>query len=217
MRNNPILPGTAVRLNRKTGRGVFARLRRFLDDRRGVAAIEFVFIAPVLFGLYFLTIEFAQAIDTNKKVSRVASMVGDLIAQQPSITPGEVDAIMKIGGALLTPYKRSSPEIIVTAIEVTDEPTPEVRVAWSRKLFEGKTSEGLKRDSSTTVPDALKVRGSFYVRATADLGYKPIITWSESGKKSLGLTAMLGLDNMEMSERYYLRPRMSRTIPCTDC
>ncbi|EKF19464.1 TadE/TadG family type IV pilus assembly protein [Nitratireductor pacificus] len=197
--------------------GFLTKMRRFASDRRGVAALEFIFVAPLLFGLYFLTLEFAQAIDTNKKVSRVASTVGDLIAQQPSITPGEVDAIMKIGGALLTPYKRSPPKIIVTAVEITDEPTPQVRVVWSRKLQDGKTSEALKPGSSAEVPEKLKTRGSFYIWATADLGYKPIITWSESGKKTLGLTAMVGLDNMEMSERYYLRPRMSRTIPCPDC
>lgn len=213
MNNKPILSNRRIH----HGRGVFSTLRRFIRDRRGVAAIEFVFIAPVLFGLYFLTIEFAQAIDTNKKVSRVASMVGDLVAQQPSITPGEVDAIMKIGEALLTPYKRSQPKIIVTAIEVTDDPAQEIKVVWSRQLVDGTASKALPVGSTTTVPDTLNVRGAFYVRATADLGYKPIITWSKSGKESLGLTAMLGLDNMQMSERYFLRPRMSNAIPCPNC
>ncbi|MCR4268297.1 TadE/TadG family type IV pilus assembly protein [Nitratireductor sp. ZSWI3] len=201
----------------RQGRGVFSTLRRFLDDRRGVAAVEFVFIAPVLFALYFLTLEFAQAIDTNKKISRIGSMVGDLVAQQPSITPGEVDAIMKIGGSLLNPYKRSAPEVMVTAIRVTDETTPKVEVVWSRKLVGSNAGPGLPAGTGTTIPDNLKVKGAFYIRATAELGYQPIITWSESGRKSLGLMAMLGLDNMEMSERYYLRPRMSSTIPCQGC
>lgn len=197
--------------------GLMIAIRDFLRDRRGVAAIEFAIVAPILFAMYFLTLEFGQAINANKKISRAASMIGDLAAQQPSITPSEADAIMKIGGAILKPYNRSEPNITLTAIEVTDEDTPEVRVIWSRELKNGSTGPGLPKGSITTIPQKLMKKGAFYIWATTSLGYKPIITWSSNGQKSLGITAMAGLDNLQMSERYYLRPRMSSSIPCSDC
>ncbi|TIO04469.1 MAG: pilus assembly protein, partial [Mesorhizobium sp.] len=70
---------------------------RFCLDRRGVAAIEFAFIVPVLLIMYFITMEASQAIETSKKVSRIGSMVADLVTQQTSVTKADLDAIMKIG------------------------------------------------------------------------------------------------------------------------
>ena len=86
--------------------------------------------------MYFVTMEVSQAIETNKKVSRVGSMVADLVTQQQMTSKSELEAIMAIGQSLLTPYSRSTPTIIITAIEMTDEPTPEVKVFWSRKLVD---------------------------------------------------------------------------------
>ncbi|TIV71910.1 MAG: pilus assembly protein, partial [Mesorhizobium sp.] len=66
-------------------------------DRRGVAAIEFAFIVPVLLIMYFITMEASQAIETSKKVSRIGSMVADLVTQQQTVVKANLDAIMKIG------------------------------------------------------------------------------------------------------------------------
>ncbi len=100
---------------------VRAWIARVAADRRGVAAIEFALVAPLLLCMYFVTMEVSQAIETNKKVSRIASMVADLVTQQQTTTKAEVDAIMNIGQSLLTPYYRSKPTITITAIEITDE------------------------------------------------------------------------------------------------
>src|SRR5690606_29147070 len=79
-------------------------IARFGRDRRGIAAIEFALIAPILLALYFLTMEVSQGIETNKKLSRLGSTVADLITQQNSVTKDDLDAIMKIGGTTLLPY-----------------------------------------------------------------------------------------------------------------
>ena len=78
-------------------------------------------MVPLLLCMYFVTMEVSQAIETNKKVSRIGSMVADLVTQQQTTTRAELDAIMKIGQSLLTPYYRSKPTIIITAIEITDD------------------------------------------------------------------------------------------------
>ena len=117
--------------------GFRAWIARIAADRRGVAAIEFAFVAPLLLSMYFVTMEVSQGIETDKKVGRIASMVADLVTQQQITTKAEVDAIMTIGQSLLQPYNRSTPKIVVTAIEITDETTPKVKVFWSRKLVNG--------------------------------------------------------------------------------
>ena len=190
-------------------------LRRAGADRRGVAAIEFAFIAPLLLTMYFVTMEIAPAIDANKKVGRAASMIADLVTQQQSITKTEVDAIMSIGEATLNPYNRTQLKAVITAIKITDEETPKVMVAWSRKMVNGAFSQDAIKDSITTVPETLRIKGSFLVRVETSLDYRPIITWTASEKQTTGLLA--AFDNINMRETYYLRPRMSATIDCSTC
>jgi Flp pilus assembly protein TadG len=193
----------------------FSGTRRFLADRRGVAALEFALIVPLLLMLYFVTMEVSQAIETNKKVGRVASMAADLVTQQQDIYKADLEGIMRIGESTLQPYNRSVPSITITAIEVTDETTPKVQVVWSRKLIDGNFSAGPAKGTPTTIPDALKIKGSFLVRAESSLAYEPVITWTAQQKTTLGLTS--AFDGISMKETYYLRPRMSTSIPCSDC
>ena len=167
--------GAAKRLKEQLG-----RLRR---DTRGVAAIEFAFVVPVLLGVYFMTMEVSQGIEANKKTGRIASMVADLVTQQQRVVKSEVDAIMRIGEAVIQPYNRTVPSIYVTAIEVTDEATPKVVVAWSRKLVGGTASKHLNAGTSTTVPDKLKVAGTFLIRVETSLDYKPVLTWNAEANK----------------------------------
>ncbi|HHZ08786.1 MAG TPA: pilus assembly protein [Rhizobiales bacterium] len=191
------------------------RLSHLAADRRGVAALEFALIAPLLLSMYFLTMEVGQGIETNKKVGRAASMVADLVTQQQSTTKAELNAILDIGSALLQPYSRSKPTIVITAIEVTDETTPKVKVVWSRKMVNGAYSADQAAGTITTIPNALKIKGSFLVRVQSSLDYYPVITWAAGDKGMLGLTA--AFDKLEMSETYYLRPRMTQSIACSDC
>ena len=195
--------------------GTWARAMRFCSDRRGVAAIEFAFIVPVLLVMYFVTMEASQAIETSKKVGRIGSMVADLITQQQTIVAADIDAIMKIGTSTLQPYNRSTPTIIVTAIQVTNETPPKVKVVWSRKLVAGAYSVDAAKDTITTVPATLKIADTFLIRVQSQLGYKPIITWSADSEKRLGLTS--AFDSITMGETYDLRPRRSTTIPCSNC
>lgn len=189
--------------------------RAFARNRRGVAAIEFAFIAPLLLALYFVTMEVSQAIDTSKKVGRIASMSADLLTQQESTTKSEIDAILQIGGAILQPYRRSQPTITATAIQVTTDASPKVQIVWQRKLVNGVSSAGAPAGTPTTVPDKLKVPGSFLIHVEAQLSYKPVITWTADQKTTLGLTA--AFDSINMDDSYYLRPRISNSIACTDC
>jgi Flp pilus assembly protein TadG len=187
------------------------RFARLIPDRRGVAAVEFALIAPLLLSMYFVTVEVALGIEANRKVGRVGSMVADLITQNSEITPSQLEAIMKIGESIMQPYNRSAPKIVVTAIEIKTD--SEVTVAWSGKLENGVYSA--VTGSMATVPPALNQPGTFLVRVESELIYKPLITWSKEAKPTLGL--MAAFDNIDMKETYYLRPRMSPTVKCETC
>ena len=140
------------------------RVVQLLSDRRGVAAIEFAFVAPLLLMTYLASMEISLAIEASKKVGRAGSMVADLIAQQPTMSKAEIEAIMAIGGSILQPYNRSGLTIIVTAIAISNESTPQVKVAWSRMLEKGEPKAGVAAGTATTVPEKLKIAGSFLVK-----------------------------------------------------
>ena len=202
-------------MSARAGAQFLDKARLMLRDRTGVAALEFALIMSLLLALYLVTMEVAQAIEANKKVARVGSMVADLVTQMPAINKSELEGIMRIGEATLQPYNRSKPSIMVTAIEV-DEDTPEALVVWSRKLVNGAFSTGLEEDDVITdLPPALRINGTFLVRVESSLAYRPVITWAASSKTTLGLTA--AFDVISMKETYHLRPRRSTDIPCDDC
>ena len=199
-------------------RSFCATAGRLARSRQGVAAVEFAFVAPVLLALYFVTLEVSHAIETNKKVGRAASMIADLITQQSCVTSTSLDAIMQIGEATLQPYDRSRLAVHVTGIQISDEDTPKVTVAWSRMMAAtGATAPDPdeKADDPTTVPTELKIRNTFLVRVQTTLDYRPIIAWSADAKQTLGL--MAAFDNINMAEQYYLRPRMSNSIDYNTC
>lgn len=202
-------------MSKRAGAQFLERARRLFRDRSGVAALEFALIVPLLLCLYFVTMEVAQAIETNKKVGRIASMSGDLVAQLQEVSKSELEGIMRIGESTLQPYNRSRASIAITAIEVTDEATPQTKVVWSRKLVDGTFSVGEAKDTVVTIPPALRIKGSFLIRAESSLAYAPVITWAASSKTTLGLAS--AFDGIAMGELYYLRPRMSMKIPCSDC
>ncbi|KRB31335.1 hypothetical protein ASD99_20455 [Mesorhizobium sp. Root695] len=186
--------------------GVWRKARRFWSDRRGIAAVEFALIMPILLIMYLVTMEASQAIETSKKVSRIGSMVADLVTQQTSVVKADVEAIMKIGPITLQPYNRSTPSITITAIEVSADGT-KAQVVWSRKLVDGVPSAGAAATTETTVPATLKVANTFLIRVESTLVYKPAI--------ELAMTS--AFNQIKMGETYYLRPRRSVRIPCTDC
>lgn len=191
----------------------------FVSDKSGAAALEFALVAPLLLICYFVTMEVGQAIETSKKVGRVASTVADLITRQQEMTPDELKAIMHIGQAIVTPYGRSRPSIVATGIQVTNG---NAAVVWSRKLSDGSFLPGDVVNTTTTVPEKLRVDGTFLVRVTTGLDYRPVFTWSAAGGSNvtgLGVLDRIFGENggLAMGDTYYLRPRQSATIPCPDC
>jgi Flp pilus assembly protein TadG len=194
--------------------GVLRRFATFMRDRKGAAAVEFALIAPLLLTLYFVTMEVSQGIDTNKKVSRLGSMVADLVAQQPSITNTEdLDAIMRIGEAILQPYGRTRPAIEIAGIQLDKD--GKATVAWSRKMVAGTVVASPGKGTPATGPAEVKIPETFLIRVSAQLGYLPVIAWNATERAGIGLLG--GFDRIPMDEIWHVRPRMTNTITCADC
>lgn len=200
-------------LNPSTLRTLRLKLARLIGDQRGVAAVEFAFLAPILLMMYFLSMEASQAIEANKKVSRLGSMVADLVAQTPGgIDKAAIQSIMDIGQTTLLPYNRSKPTITVTGVQVKADST--LSIEWSRKLENGVFGPGIAKTTTIVIPPALTIPNTFLVKVDSELLYEPMITWGSPNERLGFLNSFAGI---KMSESYLLRPRTVAALACSDC
>lgn len=73
---------SAIRLGR--------RALRCLKDRRGVGAVEFAFIAPVVIMLILGTTELGQYILKNQSLGMAAGRIGDLVTREEALSRDQV-------------------------------------------------------------------------------------------------------------------------------
>ena len=67
---------------------------RLMRDEKGIAAIEFAFIAPIMIMMYFGMAEIAAAISVDRQISHSANVAGDLATQSETISATEMTEIM---------------------------------------------------------------------------------------------------------------------------
>lgn len=70
------------------------KFKNYAAANDGVAAIEFVFVAPIMIAMYFGLAEISSAIEANRKVSHAANVAGDLATQVASVTADDLSDIM---------------------------------------------------------------------------------------------------------------------------
>ena len=178
-----------------------ARLRialdRFRDEARGVAAVEFAFIAPLMLLLFVGTIELSAGVSVNRKLSRLSSTISDLVTQSQTLTQNDVDNIMDVSAKVMYPYEDNI-QIIVTGIEIE---SGDAKVVWSRSEPAGAEYAA---GAMYTVPTKIKKDGTFLVAAKITTNYKPSFGWAEYSDAD-----GISFDNtaIPMEEEIFLRPR----------
>ena len=80
------------------------RAAALLRDRRGVAAVEFALLLPVMALLYFGAVELTQGLMTQQRVAHAASAIGDLATQSSSVTSAGLSDFFTAGQAIMYPY-----------------------------------------------------------------------------------------------------------------
>jgi Flp pilus assembly protein TadG len=187
--------------------------RRFASDKSGVAAVEFVFIAPLIILLWLGTMEISQGVEINKKVGRSASVIGDIVTQTGVITVSDLDDVLRIGASVLQPYNRDYPTITVSEVYVDN--ALKAKVVWSRRGHQNTFTAGDAVNTPVTLPANLAIANTHLLKVQTDLVYYPVTSYAirrnatdANGKKYAVLN---------MSETYYMRPRVNDDVVCTGC
>lgn len=170
-------------------------------DTRGVAAVEFALIVPVMFMLFVGTVEFSQAITVDRRVTQSVSSAADLIARAPAagLTTSEVDGQMKIVEQLMEPYALSPLTVSVYSVKAVNQ-SGSVRyvVDWSRN---NKGGTPMARNTQyTAIPTGLLAAGESVIVAEAVYVYSPLIF-------KYFITSAFNLE-----EKFYLKPRNASCV-----
>jgi Flp pilus assembly protein TadG len=128
---------------------LLAAAGRFHRDTRGVSAVEFALIAPVMLVMYLGAAEMTMALTADRKVTGSATAVADLVTQDDVITNAELADIYAAGDAIVFPYDPDNLSIRITSIRMDID--GDVFVDWS----EGRGLAPLDDDSLPDLPDGL--------------------------------------------------------------
>jgi Flp pilus assembly protein TadG len=174
---------------------------RFRRETRGVAAVEFAFIAPILILLFIGTIELSAGVSVNRKLSRLSSTLSDLVTQSQTLTDNDINNIMDAATKVMYPYT-DQVKITLTGIQITGT---NASVTWSK----AKNASPVAIGTSYSVPTKIKKDGTFLVAAKVETQYLPAFGWahySESQGVYFDRTAI------NMNEEIFLRPRIGSSV-----
>ncbi|HET7411850.1 MAG TPA: TadE/TadG family type IV pilus assembly protein, partial [Pararhizobium sp.] len=113
-------------------RGILLVIRRFLAERRGVGAIEFALVAPIMILLYVGSAEVSVTLSINKKVARASSTVADLVTQQQSVCPDFLQSMVDVATAIMSPYNESPVKLTVSEIHVDGSRNASINWSWDQ-------------------------------------------------------------------------------------
>lgn len=153
--------------------------RRLLGDVRGVAAVEFGYIAPVLLIMLIGTIEASRAISMDRRFGLVTSMVADLVAREKTMTSADLTAIYNIVGHIMTPWDSSTLKIAVIPVKAspTDETITKVYPATTnRPSFHGATQPA--KCASYSLTAGLVAKGASVIVVETSYNFTPLLTGS---------------------------------------
>ena len=156
-------------MNKK--RPMFPISKKLVRNERAVAAVEFALVSPLMLALYMGSMEVSQVITVDKKVSTVASSVGDLVARADgSIDATTVDDYINASNVLMSPYPASNLKQRVTSVYVDN--SGQTNVEWSIS-YNGAEVETL--DSTFNLPTHIVnlAKNGYVIVSESETGYRP--------------------------------------------
>ncbi|WP_269714713.1 TadE/TadG family type IV pilus assembly protein [Caulobacter sp. NIBR2454] len=162
--------------------------RRLMADRRGVSAVEFALVAPLLIAFYFGVAELTQAMMAMRKVSHVASTLGDLTAQSDRLNNAQVADIFEASRLILAPLPANALQARISSLTANDQGV--VRVDWS----DGRNMAALAANAQHTLPAGVVAPGQSTIMAEVTYNYDSPLGYFLPGGQTFSRT-------------YHLRPR----------
>lgn len=187
-------------------------LIRFRKDKKGLAAVEFALILPLLITLFFGVVEVSMMMSARASVTSVASVTADLVAQKSTLTPSDITNVFTAASAIL--YPNSVGNATIEIYSITDNNNATGKVAWSCKKVGANAAT-----TGPTTPPAGSTGGDVIKAGNLDANGVPQyggsgsviigkITYSYSSPTTKVVTGTTSMTNI-----FYARPRRVAVIP----
>jgi len=191
------------------------RVRKFSADTDAVAATEFAIVVPFMFLLYMGGIELADGMAINVKVSATAHSVADMVTQNTSISPAQMQNILTGATAIIAPYPvtdGSGSLMTVTVSEISSDANGTLTLQWS-KSYDGTTfGPGRANLTGLSIPTSLNGAANnpnnpnnqndnvSFIVGEITYAYKPILGYTITG-------------TVNLHDTYWIFPRCSTDSP----
>jgi Flp pilus assembly protein TadG len=164
--------------------------RRFWRDRRGVAALEFALLAPILVGLYLSAVEVTLALQAQRRMAHMASAMADMTSQTRVITTAQLDDVMQAGSVMAYPLPTAPLGQRIASL--TASSSGAISVDWVR-------TRNFDSVAAPSVPAGFLKPNESAIVADTIYDYPSVFT--------VVLPAL-----MRFQRHAYLRPRLSETV-----
>lgn len=148
-------------------------MRRLARDTRGIAAVEFGYIAPVLLFMLLGSIEVARAISIDRRFGVVTSMTGDLISREKTIDDAGLAGVMDAIEHVMKPYDSSSMKLGVIAVKASPTNANDTRVEWS---YSHNGYSVPAKCATYTLPAGLVGQGGSVIVVESSYSFQPLFT-----------------------------------------
>jgi Flp pilus assembly protein TadG len=154
-------------------------LARFRRNERGVAAVEFALIVPLMLALYFGSIEAAALFTADKRVNSISATVGDLVAQWDTddgkLPTATMTDYLAAATGIMTPYSTTGLQIVVTLVKVKADGS--TVVLWSKANSAGTAKTPGNSYAGLTASTMINQvsRGGCIIAAETSYSYLPIL------------------------------------------
>lgn len=180
-------------MSRLGGHRIAVLLRRFGGDRRGVAAMEFILLSPIMLVLAFGLAEVYVEHATEDQFLRYVHQSGDLLAREPTLTSSSITTILNASDQMIVGFDpNKSLEINVSSIGFKADNTP--TLLWTRSAGGATLTADASGAAGMGLPADTVIRFEAKMSYSSPFNY----VWS-STSRSLTSTA-------------WFRPRETRAI-----
>lgn len=179
--------------------------RRFITSTRGVAAIEFAMILPVLLIGLLATFDAGNAIAIYMKV-RTATYVLAAVTNQYStavpITAANMTAITGATTQVLAPYSSSPVSVVISELTISAAKATTATVRWSA------TQNGTALSGTVNLPASLNTSNNNTCSA-----YPCYLIYAQVSYTFTPLFGFFAKGGLTFSDNAYVTPRSSNCIP----
>jgi len=176
---------------------IFRTLRRFGGAPKGLAALEFAIIAPMMIFALFGSVELLDLLGANKRAQNVAASLADVVARDTSVSNTEITGLWSAADVLMFPDTAAGMQARVTSVSIVSASS--AKVVWS--VGHGGMTP-LVNNAAVTLPSGMMIPGSSIIMTEVSYPYTPPLHFLIAGSMNLDFTA-------------YRRSRLVDPIPCT--